>query len=193
MVLVKRWGKYGTFIGCTDYPDWKYTRDLGISGEEAESRRPVMTDYECPECGTKMMKRWGRNGWFLGCSAYPKCKGTRPMPLGVKCPKCENGDIIEIKSKGRGRVFYGCSNYNVESIKCDFRVWQRPVQIPCPDCNAKFLVRAGKTDEPGMLKCLTEGCGYSRDETQEEFSGGNKSAGVSSSTNLDATGTSDED
>jgi DNA topoisomerase-1 len=170
-VIVKRWGKNGPFIGCTAYPDCKFTRDLGISSEEAEERKPVMTDYECPECQSKMMKRWGRNGWFLGCSAYPKCKGTRPMPLGVKCPKCSTGDIIEIKSKGRGRVFYGCSNYNVESIKCDFRVWQKPVDISCPDCQAKFLVRAGKTDEPGIFKCLTEGCGFTRDETQEEFGG----------------------
>jgi DNA topoisomerase-1 len=168
-VLMKRWGKNGPFIGCTAYPECKYTRDLGISGDEAEDRKPSMTDYDCPECGEKMMKRWGRNGWFLGCSKYPKCKGTRPMPLGIKCPKCQTGDIIEIKSKGRGRVFYGCSNYNIESIKCDFRVWQKPVPIPCPQCEAKFMVRAGKTDEPGTLKCLTESCGFTRDETQEEF------------------------
>ncbi len=187
-VLVKRWGKNGPFIGCTDYPDCKYTRDLGLSGEEADSRKPTMTDYECNECGSKMMKRWGRNGFFLGCSAYPKCKGTRPMPLGVKCPKCTTGDIIEIKSKGRGRVFYGCSNYNVESIKCDFRSWQKPVGIPCPDCNAKFLVRVGKNDEPGLLKCLTEGCGFSRDETPEEFGGEGKSQ-KSGTHGLDATGT----
>jgi DNA topoisomerase-1 len=194
-ILVKRWGKNGPFIGCTDYPDCKYTRDLGISGEEADSRKPVMTDYECNECHSKMMKRWGRNGWFLGCSTYPKCKGTRPMPLGVKCPKCQTGDIIEIKSKGRGRVFYGCSNYNLETIKCDFRVWQKPVEIPCPDCNAKFVVRAGKNDEPGTLKCLTEGCGFTRDETQEEFQRNTGTPGSSPvvPAKLDATGTEDDD
>jgi len=175
-VLMKRWGKNGPFIGCTAYPECKYTRDLGVSGDLAEERKPTLTDYECAECGSKMMKRWGRNGFFLGCSTYPKCKGTRPMPLGVKCPKCTNGDIIEIKSKGRGRVFYGCSNYNVESIKCDFRVWQKPVEIPCPECHAKFVVRAGKSDEPGTLKCLTEGCGFTREETQEEFAGEGKPA-----------------
>jgi len=185
-VLMKRWGKNGQFVGCTNYPDCKYTRDLSVSGQEAEDRKPVMTDYDCPECHSKMMKRWGRNGWFLGCSKYPKCKGTRPMPLGVKCPKCTTGDIIEIKAKGRGRVFYGCSNYNDESIKCDFRVWQKPVEIPCPQCNAKFLVRAGKSDEPGTFKCLTEGCGFTRDETPEEFGG-------ESAPKLDPTGTHDED
>jgi DNA topoisomerase-1 len=180
--LMKRWGKNGPFIGCTAYPECKYTRDLGTTADE---RKPVMTDYKCPECGEKMMKRWGRNGWFLGCSAFPKCKGTRPMPLGVKCPKCDTGDIIEIKSKGKGRVFYGCSNYNDEAIKCDFRVWQKPIDLPCPECKAKFMVRAGKTDEPGLYKCVAEGCGFSRDETQEEFSG-------ESPAPLDATGTGED-
>jgi DNA topoisomerase-1 len=169
--LMKRWGKNGPFIGCTAYPDCKYTRDLGLNPEQAEERRPTMTDYECQECGSKMMRRWGRNGWFLGCSTYPKCKGTRPMPLGIKCPKCSTGDIIEIKSKGRGRVFYGCTNYNVEAIKCDFRVWQKPIDLPCPKCNAKFIVRAGKQDEPGIYKCVAEGCDFQRDETTEEFGG----------------------
>jgi DNA topoisomerase-1 len=183
--LMKRWGKNGPFIGCTAYPDCKYTRDLGLNSEQAEERKPTMTDYECPDCSSKMMRRWGRNGWFLGCSTYPKCKGTRPMPLGIKCPKCSTGDIIEIKSKGRGRVFYGCSNYNEESIKCDFRVWQKPIDLPCPKCGAKFVVRAGKQDEPGLYKCVAEGCDFSREETQEEFSG-------ESSEGLSATGT-DED
>ncbi|MET0343480.1 MAG: type I DNA topoisomerase [Polyangiales bacterium] len=185
-VLMKRWGKNGQFIGCTNYPECKYTRDLGLSDAEAEDRKPVMTDYNCPECQSKMMKRWGRNGWFLGCSKYPKCKGTRPMPLGVKCPKCATGDIIEIKSKGRGRVFYGCSNYNDESIKCDFRVWQKPIDMPCPECGAKFIVRAGKSDEPGTLKCIAEGCTFNRDETPEEFGG-------EGARKLDPTGTHDED
>jgi len=185
-VIVKRWGKNGAFIGCTAYPDCKFTRDLGVNGAMAEDRKPVMTDYDCQECGSKMMKRWGRNGWFLGCSKYPKCKGTRPMPLGMKCPKCATGDIIEIKSKGRGRVFYGCSNYNIESIKCDFRAWQKPIDLPCPTCNAKYLVRMGKSDEPGTYKCVTPECGFARDETQEEF-GGAPLPDV-----LDATGTGED-
>ena len=108
------------------------------------------------------------------------------MPLGVKCPKCATGDIIEIKSKGRGRVFYGCSNYNDENIKCDFRVWQKPIDMPCPECGAKFIVRAGKQDEPGILKCIAEGCTFSRDETPEEHGG-------ESTRKLDPTGTHDDD
>jgi hypothetical protein len=63
------------------------------------------------------------------------------------------------------------------------------VLIPCPDCKATFVVRAGKADEPGTLKCLTEGCGFTRDETPEEFGG----AAAVRPPKLEPTGTDDED
>ncbi|HKU39375.1 MAG TPA: type I DNA topoisomerase [Polyangiales bacterium] len=156
--LMKRWGRAGPFIGCSGYPDCKYTRPL--PGEGGEDRTPQLTEYKCELCGSPMMKRWGRNGWFLGCSTYPKCKSTRSMPLGVACPKC-GGEIIEIKGKKARRPFYGCTNYSKEEIKCDFRSWQKPVPEACPQCQAKFLVEAGNPKAP-VLRCLTEGCGYQR-------------------------------
>ena len=107
-----------------------------------------------------MMKRWGRNGFFLGCSTFPKCKSTRSVPLGVDCPKC-GGEVLEIRGKNRKRPFYGCSNYTKEDIKCDFRIWQKPVPEACPQCKAKLLVQAGSPKSP-LLKCLTEGCGYEK-------------------------------
>lgn len=158
--LMKRWGRNGPFIGCDGYPDCKYTRPLPGEGEDGEDRQPQLTDYKCEECGSQMMKRWGRNGWFLGCSTYPKCKSTRSLPLGVPCPKC-GGEIIEIKGKKARRPFYGCANYAKEDIKCDFRTWQKPVPEPCPQCGAKFLVQAGSAKAP-LLRCQTEGCGYER-------------------------------
>jgi DNA topoisomerase-1 len=173
--LRKRWGRNGPFIGCDGYPDCKYTRAVPGEGGEGDEgdRRPQLTDYKCELCGSQMMKRWGRNGWFLGCSTFPKCKGTRSLPLGVACPKC-GGEVIEIRTKARKRPFYGCSNYSKE-IKCDFRIWQRPVAEACPQCDAKFLVRAGNPKAPA-LRCLTEGCGYERpiEETGEGGSGGDQ-------------------
>jgi len=157
--LKKRWGRNGAFIGCDGYPECKYTRAIpGADGEEGGDRRPELTDYKCELCGSPMMKRWGRNGWFLGCSTFPKCKSTRNIPLGVACPKC-GGEIVEIRGKQQRRPFYGCANYSNPAIKCDFRSWQKPVAEPCPQCDAKFLVRAGSAKSP-VLKCLTEGCGY---------------------------------
>ena len=158
--LMKRWGRNGPFIGCDGYPTCKYTRPLPGEGEDGEDRQPQLTDYKCEECGSQMMKRWGRNGFFLGCSTYPKCKSTRSLPLGVPCPKC-GGEIIEIKGKKARRPFYGCANYAKEEIKCDFRTWQKPVPEPCPQCGAKFLVQAGNAKAP-VLRCMTENCGYER-------------------------------
>ncbi len=159
--LMKRWGRNGQFIGCEGYPDCKYTRPVPVEGETGPdaNKQPQLTEYKCELCASPMMKRWGRNGWFLGCSTYPKCKSTRSMPLGVACPKC-GGEIVEIRGKKARRPFYGCSNYSKE-IKCDFRSWQKPVPESCPDCNAKFLVMAGNANSP-LLRCLTEGCGYQR-------------------------------
>ncbi|MET0388038.1 MAG: DNA topoisomerase, partial [Polyangiales bacterium] len=159
--LMKRWGRNGPFIGCEGYPTCKYTRPLPGDGEDgSEDRQPQLTDYKCELCDSQMMKRWGRNGWFLGCSTYPKCKSTRSLPLGVPCPKC-GGEIIEIRGKKARRPFYGCTNYNKEEIKCDFRSWQKPVPEACPQCQAKFLVQAGNAKAP-LLRCLTENCGYER-------------------------------
>lgn len=158
--LVKRWGRNGQFIGCEGYPDCKFTRSIESDTDvKDEEKQAVLTEHVCELCGAYMMKRWGRNGWFLGCSTFPKCKHTRSLPLGVNCPKC-GGEIIEIRAKGRKRPFYGCRNYASE-IKCDFRIWQRPFPEKCPKCNAQFLVR-GVGASTSSLRCLTEGCDFQR-------------------------------
>jgi len=162
--LQKRWGKNGPFVGCPNYPECKFTRHIAGPGEE--SRQPELTDYTCTECGSKMMKRWGRNGFFLGCSGYPKCKSTRPVPLGIHCPLCKTGDIIEIKGRGRGRSFYGCTNYSSDP-KCEFRLWQKPVIEDCPQCGNGFLVRGGTKNSP-LYKCGSPTCSFERAIGDEE-------------------------
>ncbi len=164
--LLKRWGRNGPFVGCENYPECRYTLNIGSDGMVEPRKEPEMTDYDCQECGSKMMKRWGRNGWFLGCSTYPKCKGTRPLPLGVKCPKCKTGDIIPIKPKGRGRRFYGCTNYQSEE-PCDFRIWQAPVFEKCPKCGTDFMVQKGGKKAP-KLKCANETCDFERPYDPDE-------------------------
>ncbi|MEM8609429.1 MAG: type I DNA topoisomerase [Myxococcota bacterium] len=156
--LMKRWGRNGPFVGCVNYPDCRYTLNIGPDGEIEEPKEPELTDYDCNECKAKMTKRWGRNGWFLGCSKYPECKHTRAVPLGYKCPKCKTGDIVPIKPKGRGRPFYGCTNYQSEE-QCDFRIWQKPIGKQCPQCDTDFLVAMGGKKNP-KLKCVNETCDF---------------------------------
>ncbi len=158
-MMLKRWSKNGWFLGCSAYPKCKTTQDLG-DGSGTTPTPVRMTDYKCDKCGKGMMIKTGRYGEFLSCTGYPACKNAKPVPLGIPCPKC-GGDIIEIKSRRRGgRSFYGCSNYSAD-IKCDFKLWQKPVSEPCPQCNAKFLVFGGGKKNP-VLACQTEGCGFKK-------------------------------
>ncbi|HEY8040239.1 MAG TPA: type I DNA topoisomerase [Polyangiaceae bacterium] len=157
-VMLKRWSKNGWFLGCANYPDCKNTRDLGQDGVPTVPRE---TGINCDKCGKPMTIRSGRYGEFLSCSGYPGCKNAKPVPLGVKCPKC-GGDLIEIRPKKRGgKTFYGCSNYASESIKCDFKLWQKPLTEPCPSCGAPFLVMGGTRVKP-MIACANKECGYKR-------------------------------
>jgi DNA topoisomerase-1 len=157
--LSKRWSKNGWFAGCSNYPKCKFTKDMGPDGNGAPP--PKETDIDCDKCGKKMAIRSGRYGEFLSCTGYPACKNARPVPLGVACPKC-GGDIIEVRPKKKGgKTFYGCSRYNDETVKCDFKLWQKPIPEPCPLCSAKFLVLGGTKAKP-MIVCADKECGYKR-------------------------------
>jgi DNA topoisomerase-1 len=156
--MLKRWSRNGWFLGCENYPECKNTRDLGADGQPTQPRE---TGIDCDKCGKPMVIKSGRFGEFLSCTGYPECKNAKPVPLGVKCPKC-GGDIIEIRSKKqRGKSFYGCSNYASESIKCDFKLWQKPIAEPCPNCGAPFLVVGGTRAKPAIA-CANKECGYKR-------------------------------
>jgi len=160
--MSKRWSKNGWFLGCENYPKCKNTRDLGPDGNgPLAGAQPKETGIVCDKCSKPMVIRAGRYGEFLSCTGYPTCKNARPVPLGVSCPKCK-GDLIEIRPKKRGgRTFYGCSNYNNEAIKCDFKLWQKPIAEPCPLCKATFLIYGGTKAKP-MIACADKECGYKR-------------------------------
>jgi len=167
--LYERWSKNGWFIGCEGYPKCKHTRSIGNDGQPAEVR---LTEHKCEQCGKPMAIRTGRFGEFLSCSGYPECKTTRPLPLGVDCPKCGR-DVVEVRAKKRGgKAFYGCVGYP----NCDFKLWQKPVAEPCPNCAIPFLLRAGGEKNPKLM-CSDKACGYSRSiEIETELDGVDASA-----------------
>ncbi|WAW14051.1 type I DNA topoisomerase [Peptostreptococcus equinus] len=111
------------------------------------------TDEICELCGDHMVIKHGRFGKFMACKNYPECKNTKPIveKIGVKCPKCHEGDIILRKSK-RGRVFYGCSNYP----ECDFVEWNKPTDKICNECGSYMIEKASKKET--KLICSNKDC-----------------------------------
>ena len=129
MVLKK--GRFGQFLACSGYPDCKTTKQLG----EAQKPQDVPLDEDCPQCGGKLVKKFGRYGEFVACGNYPKCKFVKQKTVGVKCPNCSEGDVVERRSK-RGKTFFGCSRYP----DCDFVAWGKPIPEKCPDCGGSYLI-----------------------------------------------------
>ncbi|RDY24790.1 type I DNA topoisomerase [Romboutsia maritimum] len=101
------------------------------------------TDEICENCGSNMVIKYGRFGKFMACKNYPDCKTTKPLvnKVGVKCPKCKDGDIILRKSK-RGKAFYGCSNYP----NCDFVAWNKPTGELCDKCGSYMVEKVTKSE-----------------------------------------------
>ncbi len=125
--LLKRKGRYGEFIACSNFPKCRYSRNL----DGTEPEKPEATDEICDKCGAPMVIKNSRRGKFLACSAYPKCKNAKPLTppkeLEVPCPEC-GGKLIE--RQGRRGTFYGCANYP----KCKFIANFEPVNKKCPEC-----------------------------------------------------------
>ena len=156
-MVIKR-GRFGTFLACTGYPDCKTTRKLA-AGTRKALQPDVPLDETCPTCGkAQLIKRHGSYGEFIGCQAYPKCKYTRPITLGIKCPKCNEGEFVRrgtSKGRGRGRVFYGCSRYP----DCDYTLPHEPIAEPCPKCGAPFIIDK-RTKQGNFRACVKEGCDW---------------------------------
>ncbi|MFZ2226595.1 MAG: type I DNA topoisomerase [Candidatus Moraniibacteriota bacterium] len=146
--LIMKFGRFGKFIACSNYPNCRYTEK---TGEEKKLEQEFSGEI-CEKCGAKMAVKKGKFGTFLGCSNYPTCKNIKRIEnkTGVKCPKCKTGDIVERKSK-RGRSFYGCNTYPA----CDFSLWTKPTGDACPKCNS-LLVFATK----GKNKCSNKDCDF---------------------------------
>ena len=103
---------------------------------------------DCEKCGHEMVYKMGRFGKFLACSNFPECRNTKPIlkKVGVKCPKCKEGNIVERRSKKR-RIFYGCDAYP----NCDFVSWDKPIAKPCPECNSLMVEK--KTKKETTISC----------------------------------------
>jgi len=152
--MVIKFGKFGKFLACSNFPECKNTRNLakevmvgeGVMhtadgdtkmaflkaapvDEKLEELKKEHEGKKCEKCGADMAVRKGRFGYFLGCSAYPKCKNIVSLDgksnnTGVKCPVCGKGDLVEKRTRRGGKPFWGCGNYP----KCKFATWDKPLR-----------------------------------------------------------------
>ena len=122
------------------------------------------TEEVCDKCGKPMVKKLGRFGYFLACSGFPECHNTKSIPL-AKCPKegCD-GEIVARKTRGRGKEFYGCTNYP----KCDFISHFKPLENQyCPKCGW-FLVEKFDKKNGSYKSCINPDCDYLHSADEEE-------------------------
>jgi DNA topoisomerase-1 len=130
--LQKNLGRGGFFIGCSGYPDCKYTRNVGDDQRSVEPE--IVEGRSCPRCDAPLIVRTGRYGKFIGCSSYPDCKYIEPLEkpedTGVRCPQCRQGNLLKRKSR-RGKIFFSCERYP----DCDYAIWNQPLALPCPQCH----------------------------------------------------------
>jgi len=129
--------------------------------DSMKGRLDESTDYVCELCGKPMLKKLGRFGFFLACSGFPECRNTRSIPL-AKCPRpgCD-GEIVARRTKGRGKEFYGCTNYP----ECDFISHFKPINASCPKCGHFLVEKYDKKNGP-FKSCINPECDYLH--TQED-------------------------
>jgi DNA topoisomerase-1 len=138
-------GRFGPYLACVKYKDTcDYVKSL------RKGRAPDRpTDEKCQLCGSPMVIKTGRFGEFLACTTYPACKGTRAISLGIKCPKCLEGDLAERRTK-RGKSFWGCVRYPA----CDFSTWNKPVPDTCAECGWIGMEKKVSKTEGETRTCL---------------------------------------
>ncbi|SDC85816.1 DNA topoisomerase-1 [Paenibacillus sp. UNCCL117] len=121
-----------------------FEKRLEVAEEEMEKIeiQDEVSDEICEKCGSHFVYKMGRFGKFLACSGFPNCRNTKPIvkDIGVACPTCHEGKIIERRSK-KGRIFYGCDKYP----ECEFVSWDKPVGQPCPQCGGMLIEKRNKS------------------------------------------------
>ncbi|MGL4819649.1 MAG: topoisomerase DNA-binding C4 zinc finger domain-containing protein, partial [Bacilli bacterium] len=115
--------------------------------------KPEFVGEDCELCQSPLVYKMGRYGKFMACSNFPECRNTKAIvkEIGVTCPKCQEGQIIERKSKTK-RIFYGCNQYPT----CEFISWDKPIDRPCPKCESLLVEK--KVKKGVQIQCTT--CDY---------------------------------
>ena len=157
--MIVKWGRFGKFMACSGYPDCKNTKQISKEGSDGKAvSESTAVEGTCEKCQSSLVLKVGRFGKFIACSNYPDCKFTKPIDLGIKCPKDDCKGKIAARRSKKGRMFYGCTAYP----NCDFVSWDKPVPEPCPKCNNAYTVEKWKKDEGTSIICPESECDYKK-------------------------------
>ncbi len=144
--MMIKWGRNGRFLSCSNYPKCKNAKPL--PGEQQEHDELAEGKF-CDVCGAPMVVKSSKYGKFLGCSRYPECTNIKPITLGIECPKCGTGEIVERRAQKSKKKFYGCSRYP----DCDFISNYKPVNLKCEACGNPYVVEKYSKKRGGYYEC----------------------------------------
>jgi DNA topoisomerase-1 len=158
--LIVRFGKTGEFLGCSQFPECKFTSNYtkdekGNITMTKIDETEVTIDKQCPQCKKTLVKKIGRYGPFLACPGYPDCKYIHQESLKMPCPQC-GGKIVQ--RKWRGGNFWGCSGYP----KCQFAIFGQIEESPCPKCKSPYLLIKKNKDGTTTISCSNKECDYKK-------------------------------
>lgn len=144
--MLIKWGRNGRFLSCSKYPKCKNAQPL--PGEQ-EEHQELAEGKICNLCNAPMVVKSSKYGKFLGCSRYPECKNIQPITLGIKCPKCGEGEILERKALKSRKIFFGCTRYP----DCDFIANTRPRESKCEMCGNSYMLEKYSKKKGDYLEC----------------------------------------
>ncbi|MGK5084317.1 type I DNA topoisomerase [Bdellovibrionota bacterium FG-1] len=154
--MVIKWGKLGSFLACSNYPECKNTQDFTKDDQGKIVIVPKeYVDKKCEKCSGPMVVKGGKFGKFLACADYPNCKFTAAITMGIHCPICTEGELCQKQSRYR-RIFFSCNKWP----KCTFALWDKPLNQPCPQCHFALLTEKITKRAGLMHKCPQKECGY---------------------------------
>ena len=138
------------------YKDFEATVEYADAEMEKIEIKDEPAGEDCEKCDMPMVYKLGRYGKFMACSGFPDCRNTKAImkPIGVTCPTCKEGQVVERRSKTR-RIFFGCDQYP----ECEYVSWDKPIARPCPKCDNALVEKKSKK---GVRIQCTE-CEYEED------------------------------
>ncbi len=166
--MLIKFGKAGTFLACSAYPDCRYTTNFirdedGVITPVAREKLVYEVVGKCPECEGDLVVKKARTGSrFIACTTYPKCSYTAPFSTKVPCPNCDKGTLVE-KSSKRGKIFYACDQYP----NCNYALWDYPIAEKCPECSSPILVHKVLRGGARQISCPEKTCKYIKKDEED--------------------------